>query len=79
MERVNFLEPGSGELALRRRPLVDADTDEDLAEERENARYIVKAGDKGGLAVGLGEVSRGGDAKGSVVSIKFNVRKWSPA
>ena len=62
VERLNFLEPGSEELALRRRPLVNADAHEDFAEQRKDARDVVEARHNRSLPVWLRQVRRVGDA-----------------
>ena len=53
VKRLNFLEPGCEELALRRRPLVDTDAHKDLAEQRKDARDVVEARHNRSLPVWL--------------------------
>ena len=62
VQRLHLLEARGEELALRRGPLVDPDPNEDLAEEREDARDVVEPGHYCGLPVGLREVCAWGDA-----------------
>ena len=62
VERLHLLEPCREELPLRRRALVDPDPDQDLPEEREDARDVVQTGYDGRLPVRLREVGTLRDA-----------------
>ena len=62
VERLHLFEARGEELALRRGALVDADADEDLAEEREDARGVVEPGHDRRLPVRLREVCARRDA-----------------
>lgn len=44
VKRLHFLQSGGEELALRGRSLVHADADENLAQERKDARDVIESG-----------------------------------
>lgn len=65
MQCLDLLETGGEELSLWRRAFVHTDSDENLAEECEDARGIIEAGDECRLAVRLWEVRTWRDAASS--------------